>query len=101
MSRLSIAILCLAMLMLLAIPIPGIVATETSTLADSMITVQSSEITHVAGDCDYIGNSNTHKFHVPDCSWVPKIDPEHKVCFSSASKAIAAGYDPCKKCHPA
>jgi hypothetical protein len=53
------------------------------------------------GTCDYIGNSNTHKFHVPGCSWVPKINPEHKVCFSSASSAIAAGYAACKKCHPA
>jgi hypothetical protein len=53
------------------------------------------------GTCDYIGNSNTQKFHVPGCSWVPKINPEHKVCFSSASSAIAAGYVACKKCHPA
>ena len=87
------------MLMLQAIP--GIVATESSTLADSMVAVQSSEITHAAGNCDYIGNSNTHKFHVPSCSWVPKINPEHKVCFSSASSAIAAGYAACKKCNPA
>lgn len=53
------------------------------------------------GTCDYIGNSNTHKFHVPGCSWVPKINPEHKVCFSSASSAMAAGYQACKKCNPA
>ena len=99
MTRQSIAILCLATLLLLATP--GIIATETSTLADSITTVHYSEIALADGDCDYIGNSNTHKFHVPGCSWVPKIDPEHVVCFSSASKAISAGYDPCKKCHPA
>lgn len=53
------------------------------------------------GTCDFIGNSNTHKFHVPSCSYVPKIKSEHMVCFSSASSAIAAGYQPCKKCNPA
>lgn len=69
---------------------------------DVMFAAQSTLTgSNTLGTCDYIGNSNTHKFHVPGCSWVPKINPEHKVCFSSASSAIAAGYAACKKCNPA
>lgn len=98
MSRLSIVIICLAALILQAVP--AIVAEQASTSTDSMIIAQSSEITHADSDCAYIGNSNTHKFHRPGCSWVPKIKPEHVVCFSSASQAMSAGYDPCKKCNP-
>ena len=99
MSRLSIVILCLAALILQAIP--AIVAEQTSVSIDSAIIAPSSEITHAASDCAYIGNSNTHKFHRPSCSWVPKIKPEHVVCFSSANQAMAAGYDSCQKCNPA
>ena len=48
--------------------------------------------------CSIIGNSNTKKFHEPGCSQIPRINPEHRVCFSSASEAIAAGYEHCQKC---
>ena len=102
MSRLSIAILCLMLLALQAIP--GIIAAEKGTLPDSKIALQYSEIPRASDDtsddCTFIGNSNTHKFHVPNCSWVEKIKPEHTVCFSNAGEAISSGYDSCKICHP-
>ena len=98
MSRLSIAILCLMLLALQAIP--GIIAAEKDTLPDSKIAPQYSEIAPDSDNCTFIGNSNTHKFHLPDCSWVEKIKPEHRVCFSNAGDAISAGYDSCKICHP-
>lgn len=46
----------------------------------------------------YIGNRSSHKFHRSTCSFLP--NPENQVIFASASDALAAGYDPCKKCNP-
>lgn len=49
---------------------------------------------------NYIGNSNTKKFHIPSCSSVDKIRPEHKVAIENRDEAIQAGYEPCRRCHP-
>lgn len=105
MSRVTIAIFCLLILMFQAIP--ATIADENGALSDSEIVSQYSEaapyssgISAVSDGCSFIGNSNTHKFHVPSCSYVDKIKPEHLVCFSSANEATSAGYDPCKKCNP-
>ncbi|MDO5518890.1 MAG: MBL fold metallo-hydrolase [bacterium] len=46
----------------------------------------------------YIGNTNTKKFHNADCSSLPK--KENQIMFSSREEAIAAGYEPCKRCNP-
>lgn len=48
----------------------------------------------------YIGNSNTLKFHRPDCSSVGQMSEANKVSFSSRDEAISAGYTPCKRCNP-
>lgn len=46
----------------------------------------------------YIGNLNTHKFHRPSCSTLPK--ESNRIYFDTREEAIAAGYIPCKKCNP-
>lgn len=46
----------------------------------------------------YIGNKNSHKFHLPTCSWLP--DTKNQVTFDSREDAISAGYVPCKRCNP-
>lgn len=46
----------------------------------------------------YIGNKNSKKFHRPTCSYLP--NQENQVTFSSRNEAIAAGYEPCKRCNP-
>lgn len=73
--------------------------------------------THVAGDSStstdsssgdassgaagtYIGNANSHKFHVPSCKSVGKMSEKNKVTFSSRDEAINQGYTPCKNCKP-
>lgn len=48
----------------------------------------------------YIGNSNTLKFHRPDCSSVSRMSDANKVEFSTRDEAINAGYEPCKRCNP-
>lgn len=46
----------------------------------------------------YIGNKNSHKFHLPTCSWLP--DTKNQVTFDSREEAISAGYVPCQRCNP-
>ncbi|HHV76593.1 MAG TPA: hypothetical protein GXX39_04370 [Syntrophothermus lipocalidus] len=48
----------------------------------------------------YIGNSNSKKFHYPDCLWAQEISPKNRVRFSTREEAIEAGYQPCKACRP-
>ncbi|MCC6095108.1 MAG: DNA/RNA non-specific endonuclease [Eubacterium sp.] len=48
----------------------------------------------------YIGNSNTHKFHRPDCTSVGRMSEKNKVSFGSREEAVNAGYEPCKICNP-
>ena len=48
----------------------------------------------------YIGNSDTHKFHLASCTYVSKMNDANKVYFNTRQEAITAGYTPCKKCNP-
>lgn len=50
------------------------------------------------GQCNYIGNKNSHKFHLPTCSSLPTS--KNRVCFSTREEAINQGYIPCKRCNP-
>lgn len=47
---------------------------------------------------EYIGNLNSHKFHLPTCKNLPA--EKNRIYFSSRDEAIEAGYDPCGNCHP-
>ena len=53
-----------------------------------------------SGYGDYIGNSNTHKFHSSYCSWADNIKTGNRVSFSSREDAISSGYSPCGHCNP-
>lgn len=53
------------------------------------------------GECDYVLNTNTHKFHYPDCSSVGDMNPKNKLeVHASRDEVIAQGYVPCKRCNP-
>ena len=54
----------------------------------------------VALGSDYIGNSNSGKFHYASYRWVQKMSEHHKVHLESRNEAIDAGYVPCKVCRP-
>lgn len=49
-----------------------------------------------AGEGVYIGNRNSHKFHVPSCPNLPA--EQNQVLFSSYDQAVAEGYEPCGTC---
>ena len=51
--------------------------------------------------CDYILNTNTHKFHYPECASVQKMKEENKEYYSGdRADVIAQGYSPCGNCKP-
>ncbi len=47
------------------------------------------------GVAKYVGNSNSKKFHRPDCQWAQKIASQNRVEFRSREEAVKAGYVPC------
>ena len=53
------------------------------------------------GDADYVLNTNSLKFHYPDCESVAKMSPKNRKDFSGTrEEVIAMGYTPCKRCQP-
>ena len=50
---------------------------------------------------DYIVNTNTGKFHYPDCSAVKKMKEKNKWYYTGTREdLIGMGYIPCKICNP-
>lgn len=53
------------------------------------------------GKEQYVINTNSEKFHTPDCSSVEDISEENKQEFyGKKEELIKAGYEPCKRCNP-
>ena len=76
---------------------PNITPTPTPEPTTPTVTL-AEEPTQTA---DYILNTNTHKFHYPDCSSVKSMKESNKEYFSgSRDEIIARGYEPCKRCNP-
>lgn len=49
----------------------------------------------------YILNTNTGKFHYPNCDSVDDMKPNNKQEFyGTREEAVAEGYQPCGRCHP-
>lgn len=50
---------------------------------------------------DYVLNTNSHKFHYPDCESVADMNPKNRKDFTGTrEEVIAMGYVPCKRCRP-
>ena len=50
---------------------------------------------------DYVLNTNSHKFHYPDCESVAAMNPKNRRDFSGTrEEVLAMGYVPCKRCRP-
>ena len=50
---------------------------------------------------DYVLNTNTKKFHRPDCSSVGKMKDKNKEYFNGTREELLnKGYSPCGSCHP-
>ena len=49
----------------------------------------------------YVLNTNTHKFHYPDCSDVSRIKDKNRQDYTGTrEEIIGMGYSPCGHCHP-
>ncbi len=77
---------------------PGIsidYATGESALAET------AKDTSASGETSYILNTNTKKFHLPDCSSVQELQADNREYFTgSREEVIAQGYAACKRCNP-
>ncbi len=50
---------------------------------------------------DYIANTNTYKFHYPNCKSVKKMSESNKWYFTGTrDQLIGQGYSPCQNCNP-
>ena len=71
-------------------------------------TGESREAEDSAGDSsnetqggEYVINTNTGKFHRPDCSSVEDIKPENKKEYTGSREELTKqGYEPCGQCNP-
>ena len=55
----------------------------------------------LTGEPDYVLNTNSHKFHYPDCKSAVEMDPANRMDFTGTrEEVIAMGYAPCKRCKP-
>ncbi len=82
------------------------IATEASTEASTeesteIATEETTEETTEDAGRDYILNTNTMRFHYPDCKSADKIKEENKAFFhGTREELIEDGYKSCGNCHP-
>lgn len=57
--------------------------------------------TEISSDTTYVCNTNTMKFHRPDCESVTQMSAKNRLEVTcSRDRLIADGYSPCKNCKP-
>lgn len=82
---------------------PGIgidYATGDSWVYDGNAVVENTD-TDNAEQTEFVINTNTGKFHKPDCKSVKKMKAKNKEEFNgSRDELIAEGYEPCGSCRP-
>ena len=62
---------------------------------------EQKDTSEKADEIHYILNTNTKKFHLPDCSSAQKIQAENKESFvGDRQQLMDNGYEPCKSCQP-
>lgn len=50
-------------------------------------------------DAQFIGSSQTKKYHKLDCTYGKKITEDNAVYFDTEESAVSNGYEPCKSCN--
>ena len=57
--------------------------------------------TVTAGETEYVLNTNSKKFHIPDCSGVSNMNPDNREDYTGDRQTlIEQGYEPCGICKP-
>lgn len=76
-------------------------ATSAAAEKGQIAAAASVPVTRSSDTISYVLNTNSKKFHYPDCSSAAAISPENRQDFSgSRAEVIAMGYEPCKRCKP-
>lgn len=74
---------------------------STNGSSNSQIGANTQEPKQDGAGTGYVLNTNTKKFHYPDCSSVSDMSPKNrKDVNSSRDEIISQGYVPCKRCNP-
>lgn len=70
--------------------------------AQCTITVKKNDSSSdTSKNCTFVVNTNTKKFHEPNCPSVKDIKDKNRLDTNkSCDTLIAEGYSPCKRCHP-
>jgi DNA-entry nuclease len=83
---------------------PGIIidyATGESHLAEATQQSQASETTIQGAEISYVLNTNTKKFHYPDCRSATEMKAKNRQeVTASRESLIDQGYQPCARCKP-
>ena len=76
--------------------------TEKNKDADTLSEVGENSISrNISQSGTYVLNTNTHKFHYPECSSVNQMSERNKQYFTGTrDEIIEMGYDPCSNCKP-
>ena len=79
---------------------PNSTQKKSATTTKSESTVKKEE-QKTSGGSSYVLNTNTKKFHRPDCSSVGQMKDKNRQDFTGTrDEVIRMGYDPCKRCNP-
>lgn len=82
---------------------PATKMTEAKTKATTKATTKSTTVTTAkeAAEHDYVLNTNTMKFHYPDCKSVKDIKDKNREDYhGTKEKLIDRGFSPCGRCKP-
>lgn len=76
-----------------------------NTNVNSDVNVITTSVSHsettASAKITYILNTNTNKFHYPDCPSVDQMSDKNKREYTGdRDSLISRGYSPCKKCNP-
>ena len=76
-------------------------ADGTSKVESAPETAETNEVANEESTITYILNTNTKKFHYPDCDSVNAMKEKNKKVFTGTrEEAIEMGYSPCERCKP-
>ena len=69
-------------------------------LLSLMLAFQTAEVVPLAASTTYVLNTNTKKFHRPQCSSVDQMKEKNRQdSTKSREELVEEGYTPCKRCN--
>ena len=81
--------------------VDGEAPTETPAEEEPPVETETPADSETPAETTYILNTNSRKFHLPDCSSAGSISPANREEYTgSREDLIAQGYSPCGQCKP-